>query len=116
MASTNEKLLEYFAKSGWNAPVRAVGHESRITAEALGARQAHRIKRVKRQMYGRAKFILLRRASYLMLLPWSPSRPKARLDLHENCGRTNFSRAPKAEAVTDAQLRGVSADWWSVAK
>lgn len=56
--------------------------------------QTHRLKLVKRQMYGRAKFNLLRRSgSALCRRPRRPARHKAHLDLHGNCGRTQFWQA-----------------------
>jgi len=68
--------------------------------------QIHRLKLVKRQMYGRAKFNLLRRR----VLPYAAaavtlSRPKASLDLHGNCGRTQFCRAPKVNSQSGAIRR-----------
>jgi hypothetical protein len=57
--------------------------------------QIHRLKLVKRQMYGRANPIYCAVGFCLMSLPPSPSRHKAHLDLHGNCGRTQSCLAPK---------------------
>ena len=64
--------------------------------------QIHRLKLVKRQMYGRAKFNLLCRR----VLPYVPASvslsPSAPHDVHGNCGRTQIELTTHMSALVES--------------